>query len=139
MKSRLLGITAAILLVLLILLGTHWYFGSLSNAVAYLNGDKVGIDTRVFDLGTVETNKRLQVEFKLVNLQDEPLELVGANAECSCILPPEMPITLTPFTTTSITFSFHAPPTAQQFEQQIDLYFNGELPAIPVSIVGVTQ
>ena len=48
-------------------------------------------------------------------------------------------MTLEPFTTTPITFTFSSPPTAQQFEEEIDLYFDGPIPAMNLKITGVTQ
>jgi hypothetical protein len=117
----------------------HWRYGSLANAAAYIDGRKVHADKLIRELGTVERDKLLKVEFNVINLQNEPLRIVGANASCSCILPPDMPIALEPFTTTPVVFTFRSPETTQPFEQNINLYFDGPIPDMQLKIVGVTQ
>jgi hypothetical protein len=139
MKARIFAIAAAVLLVVASLSWAHWRFGTVSNAVAYLDGRTVQVDQPIQELGTVEPGKRLPVTFNLISLQNEPLRIVGANASCSCILPPEMPMTLEPLSATPLTFNFIAPRTTGHFEQEIELYFDGPIPAIQLKIVGATQ
>lgn len=117
----------------------NYRYGSLAKAIAYLNGDIVQVDSANRDLGTVECAKAIKVDFTFTNLRSEPLKVVGANASCSCILPPDMPITLESFTATPITFTFKTPTEAQEFEQLIELYFDGEVSAMNLRISGVAR
>lgn len=134
-----MGAVAATLLMASIVGWAQLRFGSLANAMAYLGGRAVSVDHSIHNLGSVKSDKEFKVTFNVTNLEREPLKVVGAHASCSCVLPPEMPMTLQPFESTPLTFSFTSPSTPQQFEQEIELYFDGPLPAMPLKISGVTQ
>lgn len=139
MRMRILGGIAAVLLVIAAVALAHWRYGSLAGAVAYLGGHVVQVDNAIRDLGTVKPDQEIEVAFNLVNLQREPLKLVGANANCSCILPPQMPMMLQPLTPTTLTFNFTCPASEARFEQEIELYFDGPIPAMLLKISGVTR
>jgi hypothetical protein len=138
-KARNIGGVAAILLVGGCLFLAHWRFGSIANAIGYLNGREVQVDKSAIDLGTVALDKEIPVEFNLTNLHGRPFKIVGANASCSCISPPRMPITLSPLEPTSITFGFTSPEKPEQFAQEIELYFDGPVQTMQLKITGVAQ
>jgi hypothetical protein len=137
-RGRIYGIGAAAMLLVVGVGGVHWRFGSVPNAAAYLKGDAVRVEQPIRELGTVKCDEQVKVAFNVVNLQREPLKVVGANASCSCILPPEMPFTLDPFLATPLVFTFTSPSAAMPFTQDIELYFDGPIPAMTLKISGVT-
>lgn len=139
MKTWIIGISAAVLLVVASLSWAHWRFGSITHAVAWINGQKIQVDNPVRDLGTVDRDKEIKVEFGLINLGKEPMKIVGANVSCACILPPHFPIVLEPFATTPITFNLTSPSKAEPIEQTINLYIDGDVPALQLKITGMTQ
>jgi Protein of unknown function (DUF1573) len=139
MRMKLFAAISAFLLLILAFAIVHWRFDSIANAVSYFDGNAIRIDNPTRELGTVNCDEEFNVAFNIVNLQREPLKIVGANASCSCVLPPEMPMAIEPFVSTPITFTFTSPPTAMQFEQDIELYFDGPVPAVTLKISGATQ
>ena len=139
MKTRIFGIAAALVLVVAGLAIVHWKFGSLANAAAYADGKAVRVDQPVQDLGVVEPQQAIKITFNVTNLQGEPLRIVGANSTCSCVLPPEVPLTLQPLVATPLALTFFAPEAGQPFEQKVSLYLDGPLPAVKLAFRGVTR
>lgn len=139
MRPRILGVLAVLALVVLLVGVAYLRYGSASNAIAYLNGEYIVADRRIENLGLVEPDKEFPVTFNLTNVHSSPIKLVGANCSCSCILPPAMPMDLAGGETTPVTFNFHSPETAQDFEQLIELYFDGSMPSVHLKITGATK
>ena len=139
MKVKILGVIAAIFLVAVFIAALRIEFGSIGNAIAYFDGQGVTVDRVVQDLGTVDPDKVIDVTFNLVSLREQPLRIVGANSTCTCVLPPEIPMTLQPFVSTPLTFKFSTPEPSQRFQQAIHLYFDGPVSAVELSIRGVTR
>jgi len=130
----LIGLLAAIVAGL-----AQWQFGSLSNAIDSLSGRSISIDHPVNYVGTIKGNEPIKVEFNVTNLQNETVRLAGANISCSCVVAPDMPMALEPFRATALAFTFTPPSEAGHFEQEIELYFDGPIPAMLLTISGVSQ
>lgn len=139
MRTRILGVLAVLAVVLIVAGFGYWRFGSTANAVAYLHGDYILADHTVEQLGSVDPGKTIDVTFNLTNLSSNSIRLVNANCSCSCLLPPSMPIDLPGGETTPVVFNFHSPKTAMEFEEVIQLYFDGSFAPLRISITGVTK
>lgn len=139
MRTRILGVLAVLAVVLIVAGFGFWRFGSTANAVAYLNGEYILADHTVEQLGPVDPGKVFDVTFNLTNVSSESIRLVGANFSCSCLLPPSMPMDFPGGETTPVTFHFYSPQTAMKFEELIELYFDGPLPYVHLSITEATK
>jgi hypothetical protein len=71
------------------------YFGSISNTMAWLGGDRVWVSPQEIDLGKVEKGTRT-VEVRLANFHGQTLQIVGGRGACKCISMPDLPIQFAP-------------------------------------------
>ena len=134
-----LSLASVILLIAAVAGATRWRYGSITNAVAYFDGQSVIADQLSRDLGVIKCDDLTKVEFMLTNLNNSKVKLAGANCECSCVVPPKMPVVLAPFESTPVIFSFHAPPNAAAFETPIEIYFDGPISPLQLKIVGIAK
>lgn len=74
--------------------------------VAWLQGSAVYIDPPVRDLGDVAAGHPVDVKFRLQSLRSEPVRVVGAAPDCSCIAIDGMPLTLTENSPATLTIRF---------------------------------
>jgi hypothetical protein len=80
--ARVMGLSA--IFVVLVFIGSSFYHGSPSYALASLRGEEFAIRPRVADLGDVKTPSKLPVTFKLKNVTTRPIRLLGVQTTCSC-------------------------------------------------------
>lgn len=99
------GLTAALLpaawglagmaLVACLLLGAaHFGFGSVPAALAYFRGERVSLEPRVLDLGEGAGGETREVTVTLTNWTDQPIQLFGGTADCSCTVLQDLPVTI---------------------------------------------
>jgi hypothetical protein len=132
-----LSVVAVVLLASIVLVVANRRFGSILNAAAYFDGHSVIVDRVSRDLGTLGCREKKEVELVFTNLNDEDIVLAGAS--CECVVPPKSPITLRPFEETSVVFDYHAPPTAMNFETLIEVYFDGPISPVQLTILGASK
>ena len=71
-------------------------FGSIDAAFAYLSGDRLFVDATTQSFGTVDAGDVKTVAFRLTNLDDRDVEIVGAKASCSCVAATRLPLRIPP-------------------------------------------
>jgi Protein of unknown function (DUF1573) len=129
---------AALVLIsanLVILIAAVWAwaaFGSIGMAVGYcLRGERLFADATEKGFGVAEPNTVVQVTFKLTNRGDEPIRILGCHANCSCVVPSDLPFTLDRNETRDFTVSIHTPrsellgsPAGNRLHLPLTLYTN---------------
>ncbi len=71
-------------------------FGSIDAAFASLSGDRLFVDATTQSFGTVDAGDVKTVAFRLTNLDDRDVEIVGAKASCSCVAATRLPLRIPP-------------------------------------------
>ncbi|MCP4673990.1 MAG: DUF1573 domain-containing protein [Deltaproteobacteria bacterium] len=93
LRSYLLGPLLVAVMVLLGFCGwSIWQYGDLATGVAYLNGSVLVPEASVLDLGEVCVGGEAEGVFRLRNLTDQPITIIGGRTECSCVLGDEFPV-----------------------------------------------
>jgi len=107
------GGLAGIVLIGAVLLGlAHFSFGSVPAAIAHFRGERVSIEPRLLDVGTGIRGESRAVSVTLTNWTEEPIQLFGGTADCSCTVLHDLPVTLPAkeSRTVSVQVSLSGPP-----------------------------
>lgn len=71
---------------------TYFRFGSLWPAIAYLQGRSFYIQRPPSDLGVVQKGNDINFQFTLYNMSFNDYNVVGTNADCTCVRTGSLPI-----------------------------------------------
>ncbi|MCI0461710.1 MAG: DUF1573 domain-containing protein [Gemmataceae bacterium] len=74
----------------------HVAFGSLPAAIAYLRGERISISPRLVDVGAGARGEEREVAVTVSNWTDQPIRLIGGTADCSCTVLDDLPVTIAP-------------------------------------------
>ncbi len=108
---------AALLFGLLVGLGI-WLFGSLDAALAHVRGERVSVRPGVVDLGSRVPGQSVEATVELGNRTDKPVRIVGGTSDCSCVTTSDLPVTLGPGESRSVSIHVHLPRTPGLFNRQ---------------------
>ena len=79
-------------LALLCLVGWAWFhFGSIRRALDYASGERLLVDSKTKSFGTVEVGARPTIRFRLTNMSDRTINLIGSVSTCSCVVAANLP------------------------------------------------
>ena len=73
-----------------------YLFGSLGSALAYLSGERLIADAYTRSVGVVSQGEQHAVFFKLTNMSNQAVEILGANSSCTCLAADQLPVVLPP-------------------------------------------
>jgi hypothetical protein len=125
-----LAIVAAVLLAAL-----GWRFGSMPVAMAWMRGERFVLSPVDVDLGECESRTEHVVKFKLTNLADRSIRVVGSEQTCSCVTLGDLPIDIEPNATAEVAVRFFVA-ARETYSQQLILYIDdgGELRSVAASV-----
>jgi Protein of unknown function (DUF1573) len=119
-------------------------FGGLVPALSYLRGDRLILDAHSKSFGTIDGGQRQTVTFKLTNMTDRPIRLLGAMSSCTCVAADQLPTTaIARGATYDIHFSYRAKQrgaevaesvrvfTDHPIYERVDLIIKGRVRQIP--------
>ncbi|MGB7323436.1 MAG: glycosyltransferase, partial [Rubripirellula sp.] len=89
----------------ILLIGATLWFGSPSSSVNYLSGKSLLVDSAEKFIGSVESNEKATVAFRIRNRSSSPIRILGAEATCRCLAIQDLPVTIEPFATKAIHLS----------------------------------
>ncbi|RUL88082.1 hypothetical protein [Tautonia sociabilis] len=69
-------------------------FGSVGNALSFVRGERVLIESNAYALGSMPVGERRLIRYRLTNLTGRPVNVVGSQAPCSCTTLRRMPTVL---------------------------------------------
>jgi hypothetical protein len=119
-------LSSTTLLLLLIVAVGHFAFGSTSNAVAYLAGDRIFADATSKEFGQLKPGQVKRVEFKLHNYSKSSITIYGSSSSCTCTVAENLPLTIPAGETRSLPIQVETTEKALgRFEQTVKLYTNG--------------
>jgi len=73
-----------------------WRFGTWTDGIAYIYGHPLAARQTTLHLGQVRVGEQVDCVFVLKNLWDEPITVVGASPDCSCVETMERPLKIAP-------------------------------------------
>jgi hypothetical protein len=83
-------------------------FGSISLALAYINGYSIVAEHSTVSVGEVPAGTEAVARFRLRNLASTPVRVVGAKSLCACIAVDDLPMTVEPGAVAEMTIRFKA-------------------------------
>jgi len=112
-----------------------WRFGSFVDGIAFLNGYVLVAEQKTLDLGEVRVGSEAEGNFVLKNLTSEPITLVGARPECSCMIASDLPARIEPHSTMdfSVRFTPNRREASQTVTHRILLYLDVDSPAVVIT------
>lgn len=66
-------------------------FGSIESARSFAGGDRILVDHPVQTVALEPGTREIRLEYRLTNLENEPVALIGSNNSCSCTMVDELP------------------------------------------------
>jgi hypothetical protein len=127
-KNRLRWFATTLLLVaigvLILAASAILKFGSIEAALAFVAGDRLLISTQTQSVGDLLPGQRSTVEFRLTNLSNAPVIVVGARVSCVCVSVQELPLAVPRSETRRLAIVVRAPAKQGLISENIQLYTN---------------
>ncbi|MDR1385237.1 MAG: DUF1573 domain-containing protein [Planctomycetaceae bacterium] len=89
-------------------IGCYYVYGSLSAGWARLNGYILYVENDTLDFGTISADQTRTGVFRLRNLSQQPVIILGAEADCSCVQSADLPLTVSPGTVIDFPVTFYS-------------------------------
>src|SRR5438128_390217 len=80
-------------------------FGSVGAALAALRGEEVSVRPSLVEAGEGAPGERLQTSVELINRTGRTIRIVGGTSDCSCVATTDLPLSIPPGETRSVTVS----------------------------------
>ncbi len=103
-----------------------YFFGSFGSAVAYLGGDRLIADAYTRSVGVVSVGDQHAVFFKLTNMSNQAVEIVGAKSSCTCLVLDQLPVVLPPRGVFRLRIGLRPKPRPGQIAERVSLITDRE-------------
>lgn len=126
------------LLISLALAWGHWEFGSLSSALAYLNGERLLVDLGTLSFGTARRGEERDLQFTIRNRTGKEVKILGTRSTCGCMATAEkFPISIGNRGQQDLTIHVWLTGKDSAFEKRVDFYTDDDAnPVVPVVVRG---
>jgi hypothetical protein len=111
-------------------------FGSLSAALAYGRGESLSVQPGVVDVGEGAPGEERSADVRFVNRTARPVRIVGATDDCSCAVIGELPVTIRPGESCSLTVQLKLPPTTGVFTRPAAVVTDDGLKRVRFRVTG---
>lgn len=117
-RAFLLFCGSMLLLSLLAGVGMQRY-GSLDAMVAHLRGERVSIRPDLVDVGRGVPGQSIEASVALVNRTKSPVRIIGGTSDCSCVATDNLPVTLQPGESRSVSLRVDLPRATGRFTRKV--------------------
>jgi hypothetical protein len=125
--------------LVLLLVGAVSWFGSVTAAVAYLQGESLIPDARVKSFGVASLNDRPTVNFSLKNRAKRPIKIVGTASSCSCLITSTFPIVIEPWGEAVLSVRVGAKRKVGPFSERLRLITDTGVSNVSLTVRGVLR
>jgi hypothetical protein len=107
-------------------------FGSLPAFKAYLQGHALAVDSAFTSVGPVLPMGRYPVSFEITNIRSQVVTIVGAEANCRCVVVDELPLQLEPGEKRVLTLTLVPKPgdAGKLLRARVDLFLDTPSPQL---------
>jgi hypothetical protein len=102
-------------------------------ALAQLRGETIGVNPSVSDVGHASAGETRTFEIELLNHNDTPVRIVGGTTSCACIATHDLPVTLSPSGSATISVRMKFSGTPGRFQHRFILYTDNQSQPIVVA------
>lgn len=122
------------LLIAALLAWGYWEFGSLSNTLAYLNGERLLVDPATLSFGAVRRGEERDLQVTIRNRTGKEVKIMGAKSNCGCMgMEEKFPFSIAQGGQRELTIHIWFTGKDSAFEKRVDFYTDNE--AKPVTAV----
>ena len=125
---RLFGIPILIVAILCFcfVFWSYCSFGNVSHGIAWLNGVKIIPVVSRVDIGEAEPGAEVGAIFRLKNLTNREIKILGAESSCNCSVIDSLPVSIPPRTEIELPtkFSILMQEENSTIEKQVHLFFD---------------
>jgi hypothetical protein len=115
----------------------YWEFGSLPNALAYMNGERLLVHPSTCSFGSAPRGEEREVHVSVQNRTEREVRVLGARMSCTCITTDELPVSIEPGGQRDFTIRVFLGGKESTFEKRVDYYTDYEAkPSLPVLVRG---
>ena len=124
--ARTVGTVVGVYLLLMGILAAVAYlgFGSIDAALAILRGERLSIYPSLVDMGEGVPGETRNASIELTNRTDMPIRVIGGTSDCSCTVLGDLPVTIPPGESRSITVAMHLPNAVGAFNRKAGLHLD---------------
>ena len=125
-RVRIVRTTSAVVGVYLLVMAAlaavaYLGYGSVDAALASLRQERISVSPSLVDMGEGVPGETRQATVELTNRTDKPVRLIGGTADCSCTVLADLPVTIPPGESRSITVSVRLPNASGSFNRKAKL------------------
>lgn len=80
-------------------------YGSIKAAAAAARGESVIVDENPKSVGVLDSGQIVHVTFRLANITDEPVRILGSRSDCTCVTTEDLPLTIGPKERVAVRFA----------------------------------
>jgi hypothetical protein len=125
-RGRIARSVGSILGVYLLLMGVlvavaYLGFGSIDASLASLRGERLSIHPSLVDMGEGLPGETRNTTVELTNRTDRPIRIIGGTSDCSCTVLADLPVTIPPGESRSISIAMHLPNATGAFNRKAGL------------------
>jgi hypothetical protein len=99
----------------------HFRYGSIDTALASLRNERLSVSPWLVDVGEGAPGETREAAVELTNRTDEPIRVIGGTADCSCTVLGDLPVTIAPGESQSITIQMRLPKSEGVFSRKAKL------------------
>jgi hypothetical protein len=126
-KVKLSTWTKATAATAIILIGGVWavavfLFGSTSAALAFLDGERLLLDSQSKSFGTVDPGTEQIITYTLMNRTGHSVTLIGSRTSCGCTVAADLPLTIPDSSAHKVRISVNTTRLAGKFSASVRLF-----------------
>ncbi len=104
----------------------HYHYGSMDAALAALRQERLSITPATLDMGQGVPGETREATLNLGNRTEHPIRVIGGTADCSCTVLGDIPVTVPPGETRSITIQLRLPNSQGRFTRIAELMIDDQ-------------
>lgn len=115
----------------------HYRHGSIGAALASMRNERLTVYPATVDMGSGDAGESKDAAVEITNRTEHPIRLIGGTADCSCIVLGDLPVTIPPGETRSITVTVRLPRSPGIFTRKAELAIDdGDFKKVSFRITG---
>jgi hypothetical protein len=126
------------LLMAAVLAWGHWEFGSLSNTLAYLNGERLLIDPGTVSFGIARRGEERNAHVTIRNRTGKEVKFLGAKSTCACMgVEEKFPFSIADKGQKEVSIRVWFTSKDSVFKKRVDFYTDDEAnPVLAIAVHG---
>jgi hypothetical protein len=115
-------------------------FGSFQNALAYVSGERLLVDSATKSFGSVESGIDQRIYFLVSNWSDRSISILGAGSQCAVTLTENLPLIIPPKSSRRVNVRLRTETKVGKVSESVRLYTDSAYrPELVIRVVGLVK